>query len=139
MDRCRSEEAIQGAVRLVMPELNGMIWRNNSGAATDVQGRLIRYGLANDSQKMNRQIKSSDLIGMIPMVVQPHHVGRTLGVFVAVECKEETWKWRGTAREAAQNRFLQLVNTHGGLAFFATDEAQVYSAFSAFAAITGER
>lgn len=122
----KSESAVEDRVRLLAPQLGGVLWRNNVGAYKDETGRLVRYGLVNDSAKVNRKIKSSDLIGVMPLVIRPEHVGRTFGLFVAVECKPEGWEYviRGGARgqrEAAQLKFLELVHGFGGLALFAAD------------------
>lgn len=123
----KSESAVEDRVRLLAPQLGGVLWRNNVGAYKDDTGRQIRYGLVNDSAKVNRKIKSSDLIGVMPLVIRPEHVGRTLGLFVAVECKREGWQYgvtggvRDAEREAAQLKFLELVHEFGGLACFAAN------------------
>lgn len=117
-----SEAANQNLVRLEMSRVGGRIWRNNVGATYTDEGQFIRYGLANDSQQMNKITKSSDLIGLKPVVVQPYHVGVTLGVFVAREIKPGDWKFTGTEREVAQLNYLELVASLGGDACFATGE-----------------
>lgn len=96
------------------------LWRNNVGACRDDKGRLIRYGLANDSARMNAAVKSSDLIGVMPVVVQPHHLGSTLGLFTAIEVKPEGWMYSsGDERAKAQLKFMQHVTGLGGIAGFA--------------------
>lgn len=118
----KSEAAVEDRVRLLAPRLGGVLWRNNVGAYLDDTGRQVRYGLVNESAKVNARVKSSDLVGVMPLVIRPEHVGRTLGLFVAVECKREGWKFRpANAREAAQLKFLELVHGYGGLALFASD------------------
>lgn len=105
---------------------NGQIWRNNSGAYFDEHGRMVRYGLANESAKENKRIKSSDLIGITPVVVQQHHVGRTLGVFTAYECKPEGWSLRPSdQRGLAQERFLAIVKAAGGFGGFVSHPNQL--------------
>lgn len=110
----KSEAAVQNAVRQEWSELGGRGWRNNVGACKDETGRLIRYGLCNDSAAMNKQIKSSDLVGPMPKVVTLEMVGSTVGIFTVRECKPEGWKYTGTEREVAQLRFGQIVTMLGG-------------------------
>ena len=89
---------------------NGVIlWRNNSGALTDKEGRLVRYGLGNSSIKTNATFKSSDLIGIMPD-----------GKFIAVECKRSDWNHKIVegSREDAQWAFIKFINAHGGVAGF---------------------
>lgn len=100
-------------------------WRNNSGAFQDDKGRWIRYGLANDSKKLNSEIKSSDLIGITPTIIEPWMVGYSLGVFTAMEIKEPGWHLTpGDKRGQAQSRFHDLVRQACGFAGFVTDPAQ---------------
>ena len=102
--------------------------RNNSGACRDDKGRMIRYGLGNDSPRINEHFKSSDLIGIWPVMVTPDMVGRTLGVFFAVECKAPGWKLRPSdKRGQAQQKFGQWVQSHGGVFMFATGTGDVWS------------
>ena len=46
-------------------------------------------------------------------------VGHTVGQFVAREVKRTNWKYKGTAREDAQGKYLELVLSLGGDAAFA--------------------
>lgn len=117
-----SEGAVQNTIRLEASRKGLRVWRNNVGACMDENGNFIRYGLANDSKKMNDLIKSSDLIGIRPVIVQQHHVGQIIGQFVAREVKASNWSYTGTKREEAQLRFLELVASLGGDAAFANSE-----------------
>lgn len=121
------ESAVQQRVRLELARAGALAWRNNTGACEDKTGRLIRYGLANDSAQMNRVIKSSDLVGVIPVVITPEMVGRTIGVFAAIECKSSDWHMTPSDQRAqAQQRFIDLVRSVGGVGGFVTDPAQVH-------------
>lgn len=122
-----SEAAVQQQIRMNIAAHGLDLWRNNTGACEDKTGRVIRYGLMNESHALNQRFKSSDLIGIRPMVVTSEWVGQIVGVFAAIECKESGWKLRpGDARGQAQQRFISLVQNNGGFAGFATnvDEAR---------------
>lgn len=106
----KSEAAVQAEIRVRASELGLHLWRNNNGACTDDTGRVIRYGLGNDSPQISRRLKSSDLIGWT-----------STGRFVSVEAKREGWVYRpGTdARADAQKAWIDMVRAGGGLAGFA--------------------
>lgn len=125
-DMRKSEAAVQNDIRLHAAGCNHDLWRNNSGACVDAEtGRQIRYGLANDSAKVNESIKSSDLIGVTPVLIMPHMVGRVVGVFTAPEVKHSGWNHNKTLdkRERAQLKFMNIVVRAGGIAGFCTSEA----------------
>ena len=69
---------------------------------------------------MNESLKSSDLIGIRPVLIDPTYVGRTLGQFVAIECKRPGWVFGNTKREQAQHNFLSLIESLGGHGRFST-------------------
>lgn len=114
-----SEAAIQTQVRLEASRLGGRLWRNNVGAGVLQDGSFIRWGLCNDSAQLNKIVKSSDLCGIMPVTITPAHVGQTFGRFLCREVKEAGWKWRGTEREVAQARWINMINALGGDAGFA--------------------
>lgn len=119
-----SEAATQSRLRVEAPKLGAMLLRNNSGACKDETGRMIRYGLGNDSKKLNDVWKSSDLIGITPITVRPEHVGRAIGIFTAVEVKHPGWKRPENDRDRAQEAFLTSVCQLGGIGMFVTHEGQ---------------
>jgi hypothetical protein len=105
----QTETDVQNLCRLRAQELGAVLWRNNVGAIKDARGIPVRFGLANDSAKVNEVLKSSDLIGI--------HMGR----FLAVECKEPGWVYSAMrSHDAAQHSFLRLVRQYGGLSGYAT-------------------
>lgn len=120
-----SEAQVQQLIRLEASRLGCRIWRSNTGALPDKTGRIVRFGLCNDSAELNKKIKGSDLIGIRPVVITPTHIGQTIGQFVAVEVKESIWKYSGTEREKAQLAFGNLVLSLGGAFCFATSENDV--------------
>lgn len=117
-----SEAYAQSLVRLEAPQYGVHAWRNNVGALRDERGRVVRYGLANDSAAMNARLKSSDLVGWRRRVVTHDMVGQTVAQFWSRECKARGWRYTGTEREVAQAAWINLVLASGGDAAFATGE-----------------
>lgn len=117
-----SENAIQTRIRMEASRNGLRLWRNNVGAGKLESGSFIRFGLANETPQMNANIKSADLIGIRPVLIQPHHVGTIIGQFVSREIKAGSWKWHATEREEAQLRWAELVVAMGGDACFANGE-----------------
>lgn len=114
----RSEADVQALLRL-NPGDGVKVWRNNVGAMRDAAGRVVRYGLANDSYQMSAVLKSSDLIGWRKIVITPDMVGETIAQFVSYECKAAGWPaLLSTERERAQAAWLRLVSEAGGDAAF---------------------
>lgn len=118
----KSEAAVQSQVRLEASRKGGRLFRNNVGAGYGEDGSFMRWGLANDSAQVNKVIKSADLIGLRPVLIEQKHVGLVIGQFVSREVKAAGWKYAGTDREVAQLNWAALVNTLGGDASFATGE-----------------
>lgn len=121
----QSEAAVQQLIRLEASRLGMRLFRNNVGACKDDTGRVIRYGLCNDSAQMNKAVKSSDLIGIRPVIITPDMMGHTIGQFVAREVKRPGWSYRGTDREVAQQAFGQLILKLGGDFKFCTGEGSL--------------
>lgn len=121
----KTEGQVQQHIRLDAVKVGTTLWRNNNGACLDDTGRLIRYGLGNDSEKINKVIKSSDLIGITPILITPDMVGQVVGVFTAIEVKRESWNPHMlTDREEAQLNFINHVIQKGGYGGFATSPEQ---------------
>lgn len=121
-----SEAKVQAEVREKASQLGWRLWRNNVGVFVDERGVPVRYGLANESSQMNKVVKSSDLIGLRPLVITPEMVGQTIGQFVAIECKTEDWSLRESDKHAqAQLNFINIVKKLGGHAEFVTDKGQL--------------
>ena len=117
----KSEDAVQTMLRINASKAGRRYWRNNVGACKDENGRIIRYGLANESTRVNHSIKSSDLIGITPVVITQDMVGSTVGQFTAIEVKKEDWNPQKKLddHETSQLKFLILVQSLGGRAHFA--------------------
>lgn len=122
-----------GTVLTAQNEFNTRLWRNNSGVMQNPHGQPVRFGLGNTSAKVNKKFKSSDLIGLTPIIIQPYHVGRLFGVFTSFEAKAEDWKFRPSDEHAgAQLAFMQQVTQRGGIAAFINDEHQVQNVIQNF-------
>lgn len=123
-----SEAYAQQQARLAVAQQGGMAWRNNVGATPtkcpncNAKQAPVRYGLANDSARLNQRIKSSDLILAIPRQITPDMVGSTIAQFGAVECKRPGWKYTGNGRESGQAAWLALITKLGGYATFSTGD-----------------
>lgn len=115
------ENPVKDHIRLDAANRGIELWRNNVGVLKDINGRPVRYGLCNDSKQLNQAIKSSDLIGITPVVITPDMVGFCLGVFTAIECKKSDWSYsENDERAVAQKKFHDIVRNAGGMAGFAT-------------------
>lgn len=115
----RNEADVQNLVRVEASQKGCRLWRNNVGAAYDENGNFFRFGLANESAKMNQVVKSADLIGIRPVLIQPSHVGTTIGQFVSREIKAPGWRYSGSEREQRQLAWARMVSALGGDAGFA--------------------
>lgn len=99
----KTEAAIQAEVQLYMSSIGAPVFRNNNGAYKTESGRFIRYGVGGTG--------GSDLIGITPITITPEMVGRTIGVFTALEVKTKT----GRPTEA-QTLFIKAIRRAGGIA-----------------------
>ncbi len=121
-----SEAAVQAATRVRASQLGWRLWRNNVGAFHDAEKNIhVRYGLANDSPQVNAVVKSGDLIGIRPRVIQPDDIGSLIGQFVSIECKHAGWTYSGDPHETAQANWANLVVSLGGDARFITNEGSL--------------
>lgn len=96
-----SEHQIQQRIRLACGRGAVRLWRNNTGALVDQQGRFVRFGLCKGS---------SDLIGLRSLEVTSEMVGQRVAQFVALEIKTA----QGVL-SPEQRAFLKLVQQLGGL------------------------
>lgn len=126
----KTEAYVQSAIRgIEAPSKGVFLWRNNVGAGSlykdedlcdscrynlQHKKRPVRWGLANDSPKVNGVIKSADLIGLRPVTITAEMVGKRIAQFVSRECKAEDWRYTGTERELAQLAWATIINDNGG-------------------------
>lgn len=139
-DGSGSESSAQQAIRLEAGRRRWFAWRNNVGATPSKTRHVcpkchflfeetqtpVRYGLANDSSRLNACIKSSDLILAIPRVITPSDVGTTIAQFGSIEVKRPGWSFNPKdKREAGQWKWLSLIKRIGGRAGFSTGELDI--------------
>lgn len=116
-----SEAAVTSRVRLEAASKGVILWRNNVGALPDARGVPVRFGLCNESPAMNKEIKSSDWIGVRKRLITPADVGHVFGQFVAREIKEAGWRYdMHDKHQAAQAKFGAIVTSYGGDFAFCT-------------------
>lgn len=128
----KSEARVQSEVRLEAARAGVYLWRNNVGAGAVVDPKrlcsecrgasqgFLRWGLGNDSDRVNSVLKSADLIGVRRVRITPEHVGRYIGQFVSREIKREGWQPSGGDEDRAQARWATLINGQGGDALIVT-------------------
>lgn len=122
-----SEAANQQQIRLMIGAAGMLPLRNNVGACQDQSGRLIRYGLMNESKELNKRFKSSDLVIPRPVLITEQMVGQVVGVFCSIEAKHSDWKYsENDDHSVAQQRWHELIRSYGGWSGFArsVDEAR---------------
>lgn len=119
-----------GPIRQHYADLGARLWRCNTGALTDSRGVPVRFGLANDSAALNKQLKPGDGIGWYPRLITPDMVGDVIAQFLSIEAKRDGWVFpRPTNKEAyahcvAQRRWARMVRDEGGIAGFMIDPAR---------------
>ena len=96
-----NEAYVQNKIRLAVGSGDVRLFRNNTGALLDMQGRLVKFGLCKGS---------SDLIGFRSITITPDMVGQKIAVFSAIEVKD---KGKATVE---QKNFINIINNAGGYA-----------------------
>jgi hypothetical protein len=125
-----TETDVSATIRIEGAKRGLVLMRNNSGAFKDASGRWIRFGLGNDSKRVNELMKSSDLIGTMSGVYWGFP--NIFGIIACVESKKPGWRYVGTERELAQLAFINLMRRHGGFACFATSWSDVENEITCF-------
>ncbi len=99
-----NENKIQSDIRLRLSEMRaGIFLRYQVGTFFTADGRVVKVG----------EPGVSDLIGITPHVITQADVGKTIGVFTALETKkvkDSTTK----ARKESQGNFIRLVKSFAG-------------------------
>lgn len=97
------------------------VFRNNTGMGWQGKSKQTPQGdrLIVDPRPLHAGLctGSSDLIGWTPIKITPEMVGKTIGVFTAIEVKKP-----GGRISKPQLNFIRRVNEDGGIAGIATSE-----------------
>ena len=99
-----SEKRIEQDIMLSVSKQGGAIFKNAVGLVQQRDGSTLRYGLCKGS---------SDLIGIQPVTITADMVGKTVGVFIAIEVKKDRHGYKATD---GQTQFIDMVKKKGGLA-----------------------
>lgn len=123
------ESNIQRRIMIAVSKWGARFWRNNIALAWVGQPEIIRshkrvaVGPGDVVVRNARPLHaglckgSGDLIGVVPVVIRPEHVGRRVGVFGSLEIKSE-----GGRASVDQKNFAEQINGLGGLAGIAKCE-----------------
>jgi hypothetical protein len=122
-----TERPMIDAILLGGSKLGARLFRQNTGMGW--AGKIMKR--AHDSVTLGnpRPLKaglcmgSSDIIGIMPVQITAAMIGKTIGVFVAIEVKAGK-----TATSDDQVKFLAMVERYGGIAVLARDEAAALAA-----------
>lgn len=107
------ESEIQTNIRLKISEMRaGMFLRYQVGTFLTMDGRPVNIGVPG----------ASDLIGIVPHVVTADDVGKTIGVFCAIETKQKKDN-TDAERKKKQKAFHMVVLSFGGIAGIARSVA----------------
>lgn len=104
------------------------LFRNNSGVLKNEVGVPVRFGLGNESKKINQELKSGDFVGWTPVLITQEMVGKQVAIFTNVEAKAEGFVHRETypknKREHGQSNFNKMIIKAGGVAGFACNKVE---------------
>jgi hypothetical protein len=112
----RTEAEVSNEIRAALNTGENRAWRNNI-AKIKVRGRWINYGIPGPG--------GSDLIGLHSMTIEPHHVGKRVAVFMAIEVKTTTGR-----PSPEQVAFIKFINEAGGIAGIARSADEALSIIS---------
>lgn len=116
------EDKVSAEFQIEASKIGVFTQRNNSGAFTNESGRHIRFGLGNISKKQNDNIKSSDYICIVPVLITPAMIGKIVGVYAAFEIKKPSFDEKKPMymdkRAVAQKNYIEFVRSRFAIAGF---------------------
>lgn len=111
------ESNIGGEIMVASSKIGATLFRNSKGLFFTQDGRRVAGGLLAKG--------SADYIGILPVKITENLIGKTIGVFVAIEAKTPT----GAVREE-QKQFIQFVKNAGGIAGVCRSDADAIKLLS---------
>jgi|GWRWMinimDraft_5_1066013.scaffolds.fasta_scaffold14849_2 hypothetical protein len=109
-----TEKNIQNEIRLHLSKAGALSLRYQVG---------LFYSPAGDPVKIG-EVGASDLICCVPILITQEMVGKTLGVFAAIETKKINDK-TAKGRKESQDKFINRVQALGGIAGIARSTEDV--------------
>lgn len=108
-----TEKDIERKIIMDTCKIGCRLFKNNVGSATiknpdTGKEYRVNFGLCKGS---------SDLIGWTPVAITNEMVGKTIAIFTAVEVKKDVSKKYNKDRMESQQKFIDIVNKNGGIAF----------------------
>lgn len=103
-----NETSLSHHIQLQASEHGTTLFRNQTGRYELKDGRWLVSGLC---------VGGSDLIGWTSIQITPEMIGKRLAVFTAIEVKSPLASGKKKEPSAEQSRFLQAVQSAGGVAF----------------------
>jgi len=108
-----TESTTQREIRAKLGSMKLPFFRYQVGTFLTSEGAMVKIGVKG----------VSDLIGITPYTITPEDVGRTVGIFTALEVK----KPRGGRVSEEQKSFLRTVNRLGGIGAVVKSAAEAES------------
>ena len=108
-----TESTTQREIRAKLGAMKLPFFRYQVGTFLTSEGAMVKIGVKG----------VSDLIGITPYTITPEDVGRTVGIFTALEVK----KPRGGRVSEEQKSFLRTVNRLGGIGAVVKSAAEAES------------
>lgn len=117
-DKMSDEYLKLDKVKLKASALGFRLFRNNRGLFRTLDNkRITKAGLDANG--------ASDFVGIKTIEITPEMVGKSVGIFLAVEVKKTGWKGAKSQTEKDQANFIEQINKRGGIGFFCNDENEL--------------
>jgi len=111
------ESNIGSEIMVASSKIGATLFRNSKGLFFTQDGRRVAGGLLAKG--------SADYIGILPIKITENLVGKTLGVFVAIEAKTDSGRV-----SPEQKQFIEFVKNAGGIAGVCRSDADAVKLLS---------